>query len=319
MEPIWRCVKAVVPDLLSFTPLQGLFLGLFAVTSVTFSIVDFNALIHPTRNATALKFVNDGLPPWELELWKRAVMTMSGVVSFAGVLGVVLVTKKKRSNFFWGFINSVLYSVYAFAYGYAGDFQLFAIYFAPLQIVGMYMWDGEQAISSKDSTAIVKSLKPRQALLYGGLLWIVGVAFYFEIPAFSRALTGYYVFAPEDVGTFAPLILDASSNAFNVVAQLLMLNRYWEQWICWIAVDLIQITMWSGVSTFPADFNILVMWTLFLINACLGLYVWSTTHRRQQQEEPMPTSASTSKQTPDDHPSPVHDNQASTSRQLAHI
>ena len=258
---------------------------MFACVSVIFSIVDFNILINPdpTRNTTALKFVNDGLPPWELEVWRRAVMTTSGVVSFAGVLGVVLVTKKKRSNYFWGFINSVFYSVFAFAYGYAGDFQLFAIYFTPLQIYGMYLWDGEAAIN-KEGSAVVKSLSLKQWIFYVTLCFLVGVAFYFEIPAFSRALTGYYVFDPEAVGTYAPLVLDSCSNAFNVVAQILMLWRYWEMWIFWILVDIVQIAMWTGVSTFPADFNITVMWTLFLVNACLGLYVWFTTYRRQQAE-----------------------------------
>ena len=90
------------------------------------------------------------------------------------------------------------------------------------------------------------------------------------------------------------MILDACSNAFNVIAQQLNVNRHWQQWPAWIAVNCIQIAMWSGVSTFPADFNILVMWSLFLVNSLCGLYVWFNNQRHhlpppvasEEQKEP---------------------------------
>ena len=55
-------------------------------------------------------------------------------IMLLGVVCVVLVTKGKVSNFFWGAINSLLYGLFAYAYGYAGDAQLNLFYYLPLQV-----------------------------------------------------------------------------------------------------------------------------------------------------------------------------------------
>jgi hypothetical protein len=195
--PVLRTISAIVPDFITAFPTywEKFLVFAFACISIVFSVVDFNALVYPdTRNST-LKFIND-YDLYGMEYWRRVVMCLSGVCSFTGVLGVVLTTKRKRSNYFWGLINSILYGIYAFAYGYAGDAQLFIIYFVPMQIVGMYTWDGEQALL-EDGNVVVKSLSWQMSLFYFLLLWVVGIAFYYEIPAFAVALNGYYIFNPE--------------------------------------------------------------------------------------------------------------------------
>jgi hypothetical protein len=64
--------------------------------------------------------------------------------------------------------------------------------------------------------------------------------------------------------------------------------------------------MWSGVSTLPPDFNILVMWSLFLINALCGLYIWFTNRNNSNDqasktvEESAQSSTKDSLETPTD-------------------
>jgi nicotinamide mononucleotide transporter len=57
----------------------------------------------------------------------------------------------------------------------------------------------------------------------------------------------------------------------------LLVQRYMEQWLMWIAVDVVSIVMWvlTIVENGNADIAILVMWLAFLINAVYGYVSWS--------------------------------------------
>ena len=70
---------------------------------------------------------------------------------------------------------------------------------------------------------------------------------------------------------------DSCSTVLSVIAMLMMMYRYREQWILWIIVDIVSVAMWtyrlnSGVEGAPA---MLVMWSAYLINACYGWYKWN--------------------------------------------
>lgn len=72
----------------------------------------------------------------------------------------------------------------------------------------------------------------------------------------------------------APKMLDTVSNTCNLIGQILLLHGYWEQWIFWVCVNCISISMWAGVNGFGININIVIMWCLFLINSLFGLTYW---------------------------------------------
>jgi len=256
-------LKSIKPDLLSFNHMQRILIFLFACLSIIFSIINFNSFYD--KSLHLLNWDND--KAYEIDYWRRVIMETSGIASFTGVICVVLITKGKFSNYFWGIINCIFYGTFAFAYGYAGDAQMNIIIFLPLQFVGIYMWN-----DNLDDTSTVKSLSLKwyQWLLVLIFTFLCSVMFYYEIPAFAKALTGVYYFETKQV----PHILDAVANGLSITAQILSLYRYWQQWIFWIAIDCIQIAMFSGVAGYGIQFNILTMWCLFLINALFGQYMW---------------------------------------------
>lgn len=202
-------------------------------------------------------------------------MTTSGAAAFTGVLSVVLTTKGKITAFFWGAINSLLYGLFAYAYGYAGDAQLNLFYFLPLQFWGAWVWGDNilnptAAASAKD-TVESQSLKLWQWLLTLIITGGICVGFYYEIPVFARAISGVYFFE----GKQTPRILDSASNALSAAAQILLILRYNEQWYFWLAVNIIQIIMFTGIAGYGIVINIVVMWCLFAINSLCGLYAWN--------------------------------------------
>jgi nicotinamide mononucleotide transporter len=61
----------------------------------------------------------------------------------------------------------------------------------------------------------------------------------------------------------------------SIIAMILMVFVFVEQWILWILVDVVSIIMWVVVMLKGGnDIAILIMWTAFLINAIYGLYNW---------------------------------------------
>lgn len=172
-------------------------------------------------------------------MWRRILLCFSGISAFTNVLNVVLVIRGKLSAYFWGIIGAILYGIYAFAYGYVGDAQLYVLFFLPMQFVGIYIWSSQL---DSQATTRVKSLN-----LFGWILVVIlsvglGFLFYFEIPAFSKLLTSQYFFEEN----FVPHLFDAITNTISVLAQFLLIFCFWEQYILWVAVNIIGIIMYSG-------------------------------------------------------------------------
>lgn len=150
----------------------------------------------------------------------------------------MLVIHGKMSSYFWGILGAILYGIYAFAFGYVGDAQLFVFFFLPIQFFGIYIWSKEL---DNQCTTRVKSLKLGGWLFVVLLSFFLIILFYFEIPIFSKLLTKTYSFEKS-----ISHILDATTNGLSVVAQFLLIACYWEQYIIWTLVNIMLIIMYSG-------------------------------------------------------------------------
>lgn len=256
--------RAVIPDLRRFPLLLTILVIIFGCILIVFNIIDFEVLRNNTGQSV-LKWVNDEAAG--IAEWRRALMTLSGIASFTGALCVVLCAMGLFSTYFWGVINTVLYGIFSIAYGYAGDTQLYLIFFLPTNLIGIYTWYKRV---DKEDVALSKSLSWTMRAILLVLSVALGTAFYYEIPAFARAITGSYFFE----GHMAPRICDATTNALSIFAQVLMMLRFWEQWVLWIIVDVIQVLMYSGVVGPELNVNIFLMWLLFLVNALFGCWRW---------------------------------------------
>ena len=69
--------------------------------------------------------------------------------------------------------------------------------------------------------------------------------------------------------------VDSMSTVLSVVAQILCVKRYMEQWIIWIVVDVVTIMMWAVVFAQGGEsIATLVMWSVYLINAIIMFTKW---------------------------------------------
>lgn len=187
------------------------------------------------------------------------------ISALTGVTCVIFVSKQMMSNYFFGIINVGLYAYLAFKSRLYGDFMLNAFYYFPMQFIGLYMWT-----KAKDSDGDVKS----KTLTNKGkiILTIVSIA---SIAAYSFILSL--------LGGNIPII-DATSTILSIIAQILMVRRYLEQWYLWVIVNIVSIIMWAvSLTQGSGDMSTLLMWVIFLLNSLYGLYNWRKEHKKNTQ------------------------------------
>ncbi|MED3553130.1 nicotinamide riboside transporter PnuC [Cytobacillus praedii] len=201
--------------------------------------------------------------------WDDTILGL--ITSISGMLCVVLVAKGKVSNYYFGIIQTGTYAYIAYGYGLYGEVMLNALFYFPLQFVGIYLWKQhttDRKIKGEDIQINVLTKK-------GWIGTIVSFLAIFILYAFLlKKLGGNVVW------------IDSATTTLSVIAQILMLKRYTQQWLFWIAVNVLSIVLWLKALILQGgnDVSMLVMWSAFLINSIYGYYNWSKVYKKQKGE-----------------------------------
>ena len=193
--------------------------------------------------------------------WKDSAIGL--IASLTGMYTVVLVAKGKISNYFFGIVNALTYGYVAYTYGLYGEASLNLLFYFPTQFIGLFLWKRnikkqEEAENGEEIYAKRLSLK---GIIITTVVVILGAVAYAEI---------LYFFNAQQVR------LDSFAVVLSVTAQILMLKRYAEQWVLWILVNVLSITMWAITLAQSGgnDWNMVVMYSAFLINSIYGYVNW---------------------------------------------
>ena len=146
--------------------------------------------------------------------------------SVTGVFCVVLCGMGRVSNYFFGTINVILYAYIAWKAKYYGDVMLNLAYYFPTNILGWVLWN--KNINKETNAVYTKRMTIKQDVL----LAIISVVSVYG-----------YAYILKMLGGNLPLV-DSMSTVFSVIAQILMIKRFTEQWIIWIIVDAVSVIMW---------------------------------------------------------------------------
>ena len=178
------------------------------------------------------------------------------VCGIAGVICVVLTAKGKISSYIFNFIQMLTYMYICLGAALYLEFGEQVFYFIAC-IYGVFQWKKNMK-KNDDGTeqVIAKKFKPWH--------WIAVVA----ITVVTTLVLGY--FGDNVLGSTLSYI-DALTVALSVIAQLLMVWRYREQWAVWIAIDLSSLVMFVILR----QWSMVAMYTAWTINAFYGWYNWS--------------------------------------------
>lgn len=177
--------------------------------------------------------------------------------SLTGIISVVLCAKGKIQNYAFGLLNAVTYAYICYQAHIFGE-TMYNILMVPMILIGFISWKRNMAENEAE-------VKARNLTPVGWVILVVGSV---------AAVAGYSFILRLIGGEFA--LIDAASTVFSVIATILMLARYSEQWVMWVVVNAVSVVLWAMAFTSGEGSGItyLVMWIAYLFNSVYGYINW---------------------------------------------
>lgn len=187
-------------------------------------------------------------------VWGDSPMAL--ISGITGIISVVLCAKGKISTYAFACVNVGLYAIIAYQNRLFGEVMLNGFYYLPMNIVGFYMWRKQK---DDEGTVIARRLTAKQIILL-----VIGLLI--AITAYWRVLVA--------LGGNLQLI-DSITTVLSIVAFLLQIGRFMEQWILWLIINVFSITMWSLLLGTPeGSVTMIIMFSAYLINGVYGFRNW---------------------------------------------
>jgi nicotinamide mononucleotide transporter len=168
-----------------------------------------------------------------------------------GVANIALLVRRSIWNYPFGIAMVVLYTAVFFEARLYSDAAL-QVFFFVVQIYGWWNW-----LKARDAEGLAR------IEVMSGTARIVWLA----VIAAATAGEGWYL--SHYTSDVAPW-LDANTTAMSVVAQYLLSIRKIENWVLWIATDVVQIGLYYWKGLYPTT----VLYVLFLAISVAGLEAW---------------------------------------------
>lgn len=191
-------------------------------------------------------------------------------VSLSGILCVGLIAVGRREGYLIGLYNSLSYSILAYGNGLYGEVYLNLLFFVPTGVIGYVMWYRH---TRQNKTVEMRQLGWPQRFIVAAICIVCTVGLGLLLGLNPRQNTPF---------------IDATTNVISVVATFLMMWRYKEQWLLYILLNVVTIGMWFlryRAGGTAGDLMVL-MWSLFLLNALFGYWRWDVGTKITQEAPP---------------------------------
>ena len=186
------------------------------------------------------------------------VAIISGI---SGVISVVLCAKGKISFYYVGFIQTFSYLYLAWANKLYGE-VIENLFYLITMVWGIFLWKKNMQ-KNDDGTSDVKAKR------FTLFQWMFSVSVTIILTAFMGAWL-------DSIGGNQSY-LDAATNVMAIIAQLLMIWRFREQWIWWIVINIICVIMWFNIG----NWSMVAMYISWIINSAYGWFNWSKLNKEQ--------------------------------------
>lgn len=178
------------------------------------------------------------------------------ICGIAGCICVVLTAKGKISSYIFNFIQMITYMIICWDLALYLEFGEQVFYFIAC-IFGVILWKKNMK-KNEDGTEQVKAKK------FKLWQWLVTIG----VTIVTTLILG--TFGEVILGSTLPY-LDAATVALAVIAQLLMVWRYREQWAIWIAIDVFSLIMFIVLG----NWSMVAMYVAWTLNAFYGWHNWT--------------------------------------------
>lgn len=219
---------------------------------VTFAISTFAISTFAFSPAEALRLTSNIQHLTSIEI----ISLISGCL---GICSVCLTAQGRLTAFAFGFAQVFTYTYICLRAHLYGEVAINVYYFATM-IYGVYLWR--------------RRMEPTtNRLITRRLSWRVWSLLIIAIAALSAAI-GYGLAHYTDDPT---PYMDSFTTVVAVVAQVLMILAYRDQWFLWFVVDIVSMVMWIYVG----NYCMAAQYAFWCINCLYGYVRWtqlSTNH-----------------------------------------
>lgn len=187
--------------------------------------------------------------------WLTVINFISAV---CGVVCIFFCAKANISNFAFGLINTLVYAIYLFYWQIYGTFALEMLFYLPMNILSWWNWakHRDKEVTQKTMT---KALTIKQNIICIAAVTIGGIII-------------HHILAT--IGGTVPW-LDAFTVTIGIIATILELFRYREQYVWWLITDVVAVAMY----VIKFDPVYLTKKSIYLIMAIIGLINWYKLHK----------------------------------------
>lgn len=205
---------------------------------------------------------NEAIYAWALILLQVATFywnpdSITGFITgLSGTICVLLVAKRKISNYVFGFIQTAV-GLYLGLQVHLWGESMENFFYLVTQFVGFFAWRrhmiaGDQMEEEQVETRTFKWQH-----------WVLSVAaIALGTWAFGTAFTMMKGTQP---------FVDAFTLVTAIVAQIIMLARYREQWNFWFVLNVISLIQWVTLH----NYSMVALYVAFIINNAYGYYQWT--------------------------------------------
>ncbi|MDE6087642.1 MAG: nicotinamide riboside transporter PnuC [Oscillospiraceae bacterium] len=189
---------------------------------------------------------SDGNPPW--------LTIINFISAVCGVICIFFTAKANISNFAFATVNTIVYAVYLVYWHIWGTAALEILFYIPMNFVSWYFW-----AKYRDEEITQKTRTKRLGVIQNAICTVVvvmGAVIYH----------GILVRLGGEVAWF-----DAFTLSIGIIATILELLRYREQYVWWIVTDIVSVGMY--IVHFDAVY--LTKRSIYLIMAVIGLLNWA--------------------------------------------
>ncbi|MCI8832764.1 MAG: nicotinamide mononucleotide transporter [Clostridia bacterium] len=185
------------------------------------------------------------------------------------LITALLMSKGKVESYFVGFISVFFYGIVSYNQGYYGELIITIFLTFPIMIIGIISWLRNQ--DKEDDVVIINKLPPSEIIVALVSQLILFWIYYFLLKAFNTDL----------------LVLSSISVVTSVLASYFEARRSELSLFCYIANDIVIITLWiiPVIAGETALVSVLVGPILLLINDIYGSYNWRRLKETQNQKE----------------------------------
>lgn len=180
------------------------------------------------------------------------------IAALTGVWCVVLTGMGKSICFVFAIVNVLCYAYIAYGAKYYGEVMLNALYYFPMNFIGLYLWAKN---TNKTTGEVTKRKLSNQVRLLLALGSAIAIGLYALL---LKSLGGNLVY------------VDSFTTVLSIVAQVLTIYRFAEQWFLWMLINGATIGMWAiNFAQGNENIAVLLMWLVYFINAIYMFYRWS--------------------------------------------